>query len=271
VYLRDGTRLRGTLLRVEPDNYVLLLGIEGVRTIPWRLVERIDNAAEARAAAANKSEPSVALLAPCCANELADEQPTPAEAAWANLSLGWDLRAEAVSLFKRYTVGGKDVWYGGAGFGGGASLSLHFRGPAWHGIGGVRWHDFEVGVGDSLHSVSWKEGAEYQTKFLENQTSLILAAHFATGHFVTEGGRPPWSGLVLGLAWVPTYVRFFGSTDFDSSGKFHPAGLRATLDWGRVAPGRKGRMPGLRAVFTWLPYVGHLPTAVSFGLGAVFF
>jgi hypothetical protein len=38
VVLRDGTLLRGTLLRVEQGNYVLLLGIEGVRTIPWRVV-----------------------------------------------------------------------------------------------------------------------------------------------------------------------------------------------------------------------------------------
>jgi hypothetical protein len=249
---------------------VLLLGIEGVRTIPWRSVQRIENAAEARAAA-GKSEPSVALLAPCCAKELPDAEPRPPEDAWADLSIGWDLRGEAVSLFKRYTVDGQDVWYGGEGFGGGASISLHFRGPAWRGIGGARWVEFELGVGDSLHSVSWKEGAAYQTKFLENQTSLILGGHFASGHWSSEAGGGPWSGVVFGVAWVPTYVQFFGSTDFDAAGRFHPAGLRATLDWGRVSPGRKGRMPGLRAVFTWLPYVGYLPTSVSFGLGTVFF
>ena len=44
-----------------------------------------------------------------------------------------------------------------------------------------------------------------------------------------------------------------------------------TADWGRVSPGRKGRTPGVRAFITWLPYVGHLPTAVSFGLGTVFY
>jgi len=30
-------------------------------------------------------------------------------------------------------------------------------------------------------------------------------------------------------------------------------------------------VPGLRAAFTWLPYVGDLPTLISFGLGAVFY
>ncbi|MEO8177613.1 MAG: hypothetical protein ABI895_02165 [Deltaproteobacteria bacterium] len=271
VWLRDGTRLRGTLLRVEPDNYVLLLGIEGVRTIPWRSINRVENAAEARAAA-GKAEPSVALLAPCCADELASEAARPAEDAWADVSLGWDLRAEGVSLFKHYTLVDRGVWHGGEGWGGAASVSLHFRGPAWLVEGtGSRWVELELGAGDSLHSVAWKEGAEYQTRFLENQTSLILGAHFASGRWHPEGGGAPWSGVVVGLAWVPTYVRFFGSTDFDATGKFHPGGLRMTLDWGRIAPGRKGRVPGLRAAFTWLPYVGDLPTAISFGLGAVFY
>ena len=272
VWLRDGTRLRGTLLRVEPGNYVLLLGIEGVRTIPWRVVERVENAAESRAnAGKGDGQPGVALLAPCCGDELADDDSIAAEDAWANLSLGWDLRAEGASLFKHYTVAERGVWYGGEGWGGGASISLHFRGPAWLGGGASRFADFELGVGDSLHSVSWKEGTEFQTDFLENETSLIIGAHLGAGHWSPAGGGAPWSGVVVGIAWVPTYVRFFGSTDFDSTGKFHPAGLRMTLDWGRISPTRKGRVPGLRAAFTWLPYVGDLPTLISFGLGAVFY
>jgi hypothetical protein len=271
VWLRDGTRLRGTLLRVEPGNYVLLLGIEGVRTVPWRVVERVENSAESRAAGKSDAQPGVALLAPCCGDELADEDTIAAEDAWANLSVGWDLRAEGASLFKHYTVDGRGVWYGGEGWGGGASVSLHFRGPAWLGGGASRFADFELGVGDSLRSVSWKEGTEFQTDFLENEVSLIIGAHLGAGHWNATGGGVPWSGVVVGVAWVPTYVRFFGSSDFDSTGKFHPAGLRMTLDWGRISPARKGRVPGLRAAFTWLPYVGDLPTVISFGLGAVFY
>ncbi|MEY2933475.1 MAG: hypothetical protein RL033_4224 [Pseudomonadota bacterium] len=276
VVLRDGTKLRGTLLRVEPGNYVLLLGIEGVRTIPWRVVERVDSSTDAEIAAGNGSsavavQSHVSLLAPCCADEGAEDSRRAPEAAWADVSLGWDLRAEGVALFKRYTVADRGVWYSGQGFGAGASLSLHLRGPAWLGAGSAaRWAELELGASNSLHTVSWKEGAELETEFLQNQSSLIVGAHFASGRW-SEAGRPIWSGLVFGVAWVPTYVRFFGSRDFDPTGAFHPAGLRMTVDWGRVSPGRKGRMPGIRAFITWLPYVGQLPTAVSFGLGTVFY
>lgn len=275
VVLRDGTLLRGTLLRVEQGNYVLLLGIEGVRTIPWRVVERIESAAEANAAGASGStfagSSGAPLLAPCCADEGPPSTRRAAEDAWADVSLGWDLRAEGVALFKRYTVADRAVWYGGEGYGAGASLSLHLRGPAWLGAGSAaRWAELELGGSNSFHSVSWREGAAFETDFMQNQSSLIVGAHFASGRW-SQAGRPSWSGLVFGVAWLPTYVRFFGSKDFDSTGAFHPAGLRMTADWGRVSPGRKGRLPGVRAFITWLPYVGQLPTSVSFGLGMVFY
>jgi hypothetical protein len=269
VVLRDGTLLRGTLLRVEPGNYVLLLGIEGVRTIPWRVVERIESAADQGSVTAPR-DPSVQLLQPCCADEGAQSTRRAPEEVWADVSLGWDLRAEGVALFKRYTVAERAVWYGGEGYGAGASLSLHFRGPAWLGAGSAaRWAELELGASNSFHNVSWREGAAFETDFMQNQTSLIIGAHFASGRW-SQAGKPSWSGLVFGVAWLPTYVRFFGSRDFDATGAFHPAGLRMTADWGRVSPGRKGLLPGVRAFITWLPYVGQLPTAVSFGLGTVF-
>ncbi len=270
VVLRDGTTLRGTLLRVEPDNYVLLLGINGVRTIPWRVVERVESATQPSAPTA-ASELRADLLAPCCADDGPESTRPAAEAAWADVSLGWDLRAEGVALFKRYTVAERAVWYGGEGYGAGASVSLHLRGPAWLGAGAAaRWAELELGASNSFHTLSWREGAAFETDLMENQTSLIVGAHFASGRW-SQAGRPSWSGLVFGVAWLPTYVRFFGSKDFSPTGALHPAGLRMTADWGRVTPGRKGRVPGLRAFITWLPYVGHLPTSVSFGLGTVFY
>lgn len=190
---------------------------------------------------------------------------------WPGVSLGWDVHAEAVSMFKHYTIGDRGAWYSGQGAGGGASLSLHFRPPAALSGSSLDWLEFELGVSNSTHFVRWEEGerARPHTDFVDNQTSAILGAHVATGRWT--GGRAPWSGAVLGVAWMPTYVHFFGNDDFMSGGKFHHAGLRVSVDWGRVSPTAKGRVPGLRAYLTWLPYIGSLPTAVSAGVGCVFY
>lgn len=191
---------------------------------------------------------------------------------WSGLSLGWDVRGEAISLFKRYTIDGQGAWYSGQGAGGGASLSLHFRPAAALSQGVLRWIEFELGVSNSTHFVRWEEGggARPSADFVDNHTSGILGFHIATGRYAGPAGEP-WSGAVLGLAWMPTYVYFFGNDAFDSGGKLNHAGLRLSVDWGRVSPASKGLVPGLRAFLTWLPYIGSLPSAVSAGVGCVFY
>lgn len=191
--------------------------------------------------------------------------------AWPGLSFGWDVHAEAVALFKHYTIGTSGAWYSGQGAGGGATASLHFRPGGALARGVLRWVEFELGVGNSTHFVSWEEGEETrpQTEFIENHTSAILGVHFGSGRWAA--GDSAWSGAVVGLAWVPTYVYFFGNDDFDSGGAFNHGGMRLSVDWGRISPTSKGLVPGLRAFLTWLPYVGSLPTSVSAGVGCVFY
>jgi hypothetical protein len=191
---------------------------------------------------------------------------------WPGLSFGWAVQGEAISLFKHYTIGDRAAWYSGQGAGGGVTASLHFRPPAALSNGVLRWVEFELGVGNSTHFVRWEEGerARPHSDFIDNQTSLIIGAHVAGGRWSSDAGAP-WSGAVLGLAWVPTYVHFFGNDDFVSGGRFHHAGVRLSVDWARVSATEKGRVPGLRAFLTWLPYVGSLPTTVSAGVGCVFY
>jgi hypothetical protein len=273
VYLRDGTQAHGTVLRSEPGNYVLLLQSNGVRTIPWQAVERVEAASTefSREEPWKAPSPAGAAAPPaCCDDALASFDPSPPTNEWPGVSLGWDARLEGISMFKRYTVAGRSSWYSGEGGGGGVSASLHFRGPPALGSSEVRWVEFEVGLGNSTHYVSWKEGPRFRTDFVVNQTSMILGAHLASGRWVGAGGAP-WSGVVFGLAWLPTYVHFFDNGEFGSGGKFNPAGMRLTIDWGRVSPEKSGRLPGVRTFFTWLPYVGTLPTALSVGVGAVFY
>lgn len=194
-----------------------------------------------------------------------------AQERWAGASFGWDVRIEGVALFKRYTLSDEEAWFSGQGAGGGATASLHFRPPAAL-VGTVtRWVELELGVGNSTHWVAWKEGRGPRSRsdIVHTQSSVIAGVHFASGRWL--GDDMPWSGAVLGVAWLPSYVHFFGGDELASEGKFHPAGLRFTVDWGRIRPTAKGRVPGLRAVLTWLPYVNSLPTAVSAGVGCVFY
>ncbi len=274
VYLRDGTQAHGTVLRSEPGSYVLLLQSNGVRTIPWQAVERV----EAASNEFSREEPwkaasgsaGAAPQAACCDDALATFDPADRKSEWPGVSFGWDARLEGISMFKRYTVAGRGTWYSGEGAGGGVSASLHFRGPPALALSEVRWVELELGLGNSTHIVSWKQGPRFRTDFVQNQTSLIIGAHLASGRWLGNGGAP-WSGVVFGLAWLPTYVHFFDNGEFESGGKFNPAGMRLTIDWGRVSPEKHGRLPGVRTFFTWLPYVGNLPTALSVGVGAVFY
>jgi hypothetical protein len=273
VFLRDGTQARGTLLRSEPGDYVLLLQADGVRTIPWHAVERVESPASQLAARTptQGASPEAANVSLCCADSGPAIEPEDTLDRWADVSFGWDARLEGISLFKHYTVENRSTWFSGQGIGGGVSASLHFRGPAALGFSSVRWVEFELGVGNSAHYVTWKEGVRFRTNFIENETSLIIGAHLARGRWAGENGGVPWSGVVFGLAWVPTYVYFFDNDEFESGGKLNPAGLRLTIDWGRVSPEKSGLLPGVRTFFTWLPYLGNLPTALSVGLGCVFY
>jgi hypothetical protein len=209
----------------------------------------------------------------------ADERPMDAGStddarlqSWPGVSFGWDVHGEAISLFKRYTIGDREAWYSGQGAGGGVTASLHFRPAAALSGGSLRWIEFELGIGNSTHFVRWEEGERERphTDFIDNQSSVIIGAHIASGRWSNDADAP-WSGAVFGVAWVPTYVHFFGNDDFVSGGKFHHAGVRVSVDWARVSATAKGRVPGLRAFLTWLPYIGSLPTAVSAGVGCVFY
>jgi hypothetical protein len=275
VYLRNGTQAHGTLLRSEPGDYVLLLQADGVRTIPWYEVDHVEapasNVPGEGAGASTQSAPAADAGRLCCADAGRASAADATLDQWADVSFGWDARLEGISLFKHYTIGDRSTWFNGQGAGGGVSASLHFRGPAALGFSSVRWVELELGVGNSTHYVSWKEGVRFRTNFVENETSVIVGAHLARGRWAGDGGGVPWSGVVFGLAWVPTYVYFFENAELDSAGKLNPAGLRLTIDWGRVSPEKSGLLPGVRASFTWLPYLGSLPSVLNLGLGCVFY
>lgn len=288
--------MHGTILLREPGRYVIVLGAGGAQTIPWQDVRRIVvlpsswpvGSASASAPSA-WGPPAPTSDVPQRLSELpADSSGSAADGSmgnaaaralpwlspsWAGVSVGWDLRFEMNVLLKHYAIdGGGSLWSGGLGAGGGLSASLHFRTPASIGDDArATWLDFEVGLGESLHVEDYADGLGHSMTLLESETPVIVGVHAATGTLwaTTSGGA--WSGLALGLAWVPTFVEVFGDGQFNSGSRLNPAGVRFTADVGPVRRAQVGHVPMIRVVATWLPYVGALPTTFSAGVGCVFF
>jgi hypothetical protein len=280
VELQDGSCARGTILAKEPGRYVILLGTDGAQTIPWQEIRRVVLASPPEAPEASP-EPAPPLR-PSPAGSAARLAPSESEprsdaglpSSWAGVSFGWDARLEANALLKQYAIdGGGSLWSGGPGLGGGLSASLHFRPPAGsEDDPRATWLDFEVGLGEALHYESYSDGLGRSMALLESETPIILGVHVAMGTFSgVAGGGVAWSGVVLGAAWTPTFVEFLGNGDFRSGGRLNPAGIRLTADVGSIRRGDAGRVPILRLVATWLPYVGELPTVFAAGVGCVFY
>jgi hypothetical protein len=191
----------------------------------------------------------------------------------AGVWLGGDIWADANVLLKHYTLtDGSSAWSSGAEVGAVASVSLHFRGPpAIDEDGGASWLECELGVGAGAHDGFWKVYGGASAGLVDGEIPLVVGLHYAIGHLRPTLTGVIWSGTLLGVAWVPTYVNFFGQGGSPSRGALNPAGIRLTADVGRLSVGRGGLMPMLRLVVGWLPDVGPLPTTFDAGVGCAFY
>jgi hypothetical protein len=230
---------------------------------------------EARADDAQAAPPPQSDAAPASATSPVEQPPDSVEPAAPGLragaSVGIEVRAEAAALLKHYALaGGGSEWLGGPGGGARLALSGHFRPPADVMDDSARWLDFEVGAAEALHAISWSWGGTSATTLAESETSIEFAIHYATGTVRRgQAGASDWAGVSLGVAWLPTYVYFFGTSTTASGGQVNPAGLQLTADWGLV--GASGRASMVRLAFTWLADVGAVPTALGLGVGYVYY
>jgi hypothetical protein len=275
VVRRDGTLVPGTVLSDEPGKPVVVLGANGVITIPREDVDHVlasgspprappdASTAESRGSIGNgSSAPANGGAGVLAASERI-----------AGLSLGGDIRLDANVLFKRYRVAdGSDTSSSGAEVGAMASISLHFRGaPAVEEDGGANWLDFELGISGGAHDGFWKVEGAAPTGIVDGETAFIIGPHYALGHLRPTRTGVHWSGAVLGVAWIPTYVSFFGRGDSPSRGQLNPAGVRLTVDVGGLSTSAGWPAPMLRLLVGWLPDVGPLPTTINAGVGCAFY
>ena len=276
VVRRDGTSVPGTVLSEERGKRVIVLGANGVVTIPWEDVDHVVSSVSPPRAPSGASSAGwperVGASSSAPADSVADALAAASDR-MAGLSLGGDIRLDASVLFKHYRVAdGSDAWSSGAGAGAMASVSLHFRGsPAVTEDGGANWLELELGIGAGAHDGFWKVEAAASAGLVDLETLLIVSPHYALGHLRPTRAGVAWSGTVLGFGWVPTYVSFFGHGGSPSRGQLNPAGIRLTVDIGRLSTDGGWPAPMLRLVAGWLPHVGPLPTTIDAGVGCAFY
>jgi hypothetical protein len=172
------------------------------------------------------------------------------------MALEWDVRLAGVALWKHYAQHGESAWSWGMGAGLGFGAALHYDiDPASNAID---WYGFELGLAGTVAYASWSQVNAGSTSVVEQDVSLRV------------GGRvAPWPGVVFGLAWLPTYVDFYGQ-HVSSRGTINPAGLRISVDLGN-ANGPPVRVLMLRIALSFLPYVGRLPSLLNLSAGIVFY
>jgi hypothetical protein len=275
VVRRDGTSVAGVILREEIGQRIIVLGANGAITIPWEDIDHVvRSASPPRAptgASAAESPESAGKSLPATREGGADFRA--ASKRIAGVWLGGDIWADAGVLLKHYTLtDGASAWSSGAEVGAVASVSLHFRGPpAIDEDGSTNWLECDLGVGAGVHDGFWRVYRGASAGLVDGEIPLVVGLHYAIGHLRPTRTGVSWSGTLLGVAWVPTYVTFFGQGGSPSRGALNPAGIRLTVDVGRLSGEHGGLMPMLRLVAGWLPDVGPLPTTFDAGVGCAFY
>ena len=272
VVLRDGTSVSCTILGDEPGKPIIVVGTNGVITIPRENVDHVVTSASTSGSSTLEAVGSIRDGSSAPTHRTAPVYTT-ASARIAGVWLAADVRIDASVLFKHYrVVDGSDAWSSGARGGAVASVSLHFRGsPAVEEDGNANWLGFELGIGAGAHDGFWKVEGATATGFVDRETLVIVGPHYALGHLRPTQAGIRWSGTVLGVAWVPTYVSFFGHGGAPSRGQLNPAGVRLTVDFGHLSSDAGWPAPMLRLVVGWLPDVGPLPTTINAGVGCAFY
>lgn len=275
VVRRDGTSVSGVILGERTGDWIIVLGAHGAVTIPWGEIDRVIRSAApapapSRDPGADSTKPeSHAATTPDAGSDFRAE----ASKRITGVSLGLDLWGDANALFKHYTLGdGSSYWSYGGGVGAVAAVALRFRGPPLVDESHrADWLECELGFGVGGHGGFWKPQTVASAAMVEGEIPFVVGVRYAVGHLRPAPTGLTWSGALLGLAWAPTYVYFFGQPGVPAGGAFNPAGIRLTVDLGRMGLEARGLVPELRFVVGWLPNVGPLPSVISAGVGCAFY
>jgi hypothetical protein len=264
VYLRDGTELTGRVLREEPDRYVVIATALGQQTIAWQEVRRVILAGTAGAAGGPRAELGAGFglgmtgtleesetkrqawkkrggtlasyeVRANVTGILLPNQPVPATPYYCTTSSGYPTTGSAgpgqgnaggggggigartgVSVLNAPTPG-KSRTFSAFRISGGVDFwSLHFAFPTGY--------DVQQGGTCRTGEVPMKYDG---TSMMQLNVPLNLGVHVGLGGF---DSRSSWGGLVLGLAYSPSYSYSKASEATEGQGNFNWAGVELTVD-----------------------------------------
>lgn len=261
VQLRDGTAICGTIVHQQAGHSIIIVSDAITQTLAWDEIKCI------RTEPPKPKAVSVSVSASPEEHRVAIAEP----AAWSGIFLEWDLRALGTGLLKHYERNGDEAWSWGLGGGIAFGAALRYqRGPTLDRTSGIVLYILQLGIEASVSYASWHQVNAGSASIIQQDFSLALGGRVAIGETraIADGQRV--SGVMLGLAWLPTYVDFYGA-QISTHGKINPAGVRLTVDIGGAAGPGRGHASLLRLALVCLPYVGRLPTAYAVSAGVLFF
>jgi len=265
VLLRDGTRLSGRVLRQEPGQYVLIQTAQGQQTVPWQEVSRVILARESEAG----PQPEIGRgIGFGVGGTFADAEAK--RRAWKKRGgalTSYEVRANVTGiLFPNQTVPAtpflcynngypstgavppSETSAGGGGGGLGARAGVFYLSPPDPSKGGASFTAFRVtsGVDISYLYFAFPAGYDVQqgascaavsgqqaniryesSSLMQLNVPLNLGVHFGLGGF---GAGSSWSGLVVGLAYSPSYSYTKVKDATEGQGNMNWAGAELTVD-----------------------------------------
>lgn len=301
VELKDGTIVRGRILRLEPGKFVVIRGDDGgEQTFAWDEIKRTKRAGSSADEASSKVETSSTGFV---VSGSLDESEARRQA-WLRRGgslVSYEVRANATGIllpeqqFRSACVGSRGVFfseetspYRGGGGGGGLGGRVAYMNLALPKSGST-WTAFRVGTGVDLgftyvgvpvgfpigtcpRSGSY-DGGEMRwegASLFQMAVPVNIGGHLGLGGF---GSGNKWSGVVVGVAYAPSFS-LTKVDKGDAQTNFNWAGFELTLDVTSLEAAVAGysKPAHFRLAFFVLPPVkSDMPLIGSVSFGAVWY
>ena len=281
VLLKDGTSIKGKILRLEAGKFVVIRGANGVeQTLSWDEVSRVQRVSSSTETPTVTTEKSRSGFVVTGALDEAEAR----RQAWIRRGgtiVGYDVAANGSMLYqpdapyanvqRNGTLTQAKSTLFGVGFGGAAHISLLGLSPPDVAQSSTTWTAWRLGTGIdfSYFTISPPGDAGFTISATQISVPVAAGGQVGLGTFRLDEA---WHGVMLGADYRPSFTYF--SSNGASSSNLNWAGFQLTADVTsfRAAVDARTAEAQFRISFVLLPPVGDSKLLfVTVGLGAVWY